>query len=629
MVADVTTHAATYVLALGIFGLLLWHRRRMLQRLAAVGSVARHGATDHYGPTTEATVLTVCVAALTPFVVWVVARRLGQVTSGELGFAVSRGLTAVAATWAPLEVVRQAARPDGLMTAHFAWTVHPVALLRHHLRWFVPVALPLVFLFVVMFSQGDLGYQGSLGRIALVLLLGIFGVLTHRVLHPRHGIFRKLLATQPAGWLNRTRGIWYGGAIAAPLVLAGVALAGYVYTASQLVERALGTVWLAVSLMVAHGLMIRWVLVNRRSLAMQHRRDRLRVEAQVDAAEPPAGVSPPAEPLPNLAVLDAQTRRLVSTATVASACLGMWVIWSGMIPALGVLDRVTLWTLAGAEPGTTQPFTLEDLALALVLAVITAVVAKNVPALIEMSLLQRLPLHAGLRYAITTMTRYALGFIGLAIIVGVLGVTWNSVQWMVAAFGVGLGFGLQEIFANFVSGIILLFERPVRVGDTVTIGDTTGTVTHIRMRATTVLDWDMKELVVPNKDLVTGRLVNWTLSDAQSRITVAVGVAYGSDVEQVTRVLRDIVRGNPRVLVVPEPSITFEAFGDSALTFRIRAHLASLEDRLPATHALHAEIARRLALEGIEIAFPQLDVHVRSDGAPDALADVTRFSVER
>ena len=127
-----------------------------------------------------------------------------------------------------------------------------------------------------------------------------------------------------------------------------------------------------------------------------------------------------------------------------------------------------------------------------------------------------------------------------------LGVTWSSVQWLVAAVSVGLGFGLQEIFANFVSGLLLLVERPVRVGDTITVGGVTGTVTRIRIRATTIQDWDLKELVVPNKDLVTGHLLNWTLSDAANRVTVFVGVAYGSrDAEQVTRVLREIVAARP------------------------------------------------------------------------------------
>ena len=281
-----------------------------------------------------------------------------------------------------------------------------------------------------------------------------------------------------------------------------------------------------------------------------------------------------------------------------------------MVPALSVLDRVTLWP-PGAEPGAAGALTLEHLGLTFLLAVLTAALARNLPALLEMLLL-RFPVQPGSRYALTSMSRYVLIFGGALAVFGVLGVTWSSVQWLVAAFGVGLSFGLQEIFANFVSGLLLLVERPVRVGDTITVGGVTGTVTRIRMRATTIQDWDLKELVVPNKDLVTGHLLNWTLSDAANRVTVFVGVAYASDADHVTRVLEEIVAAAPVILETPEPTVTFEEFGDSALKFCIRAYVGDVEERLPVIHALHTAIARRFRQEDIEIAFPQMDIHVKT-----------------
>ena len=143
-------------------------------------------------------------------------------------------------------------------------------------------------------------------------------------------------------------------------------------------------------------------------------------------------------------------------------------MWSDMVPALSVLVGVTLWPL-GAEPGTGGVVTLEHLGLLVIVTVLTAAPGPQRAALLEMLLLQ-LPIQPGARYALTTMSRYALVFSGGLAVFGVLGVSWSSVQWLVAAFGVGLGFGLQEIFANFVSGLLLLVERPVRVGDTITSG---------------------------------------------------------------------------------------------------------------------------------------------------------------
>jgi len=141
-------------------------------------------------------------------------------------------------------------------------------------------------------------------------------------------------------------------------------------------------------------------------------------------------------------------------------------------------------------------------------------VAKNIPGLLEIVVLQKLPIDTGGRFAVTAIARYLITVVGVVVAFGAIGVGWSKVQWLVAAISVGLGFGLQEIFANFVSGLMLLFERPIRIGDVVTVGGITGTVTRIRIRATTITDWDRKELVIPNKEFITGQVVNWTLSDA-------------------------------------------------------------------------------------------------------------------
>ena len=485
------------------------------------------------------------------------------------------------------------------MAAHFRWPTRAVQALRRQLNWFAAAAPPFVFVLAAMSSQENQAWQHALGRLALIGLPITGAVFVARVLHPGRGVFAELLAANRGDWLERLRNVWYGAAISVPLGLAGVTLAGYMYAAAELAAKTLATLWLATVVVIVYGMVSRWVLVSRRTLAFRQRRER----AEAEHGET-------VEPAPDLGQIDAQTRGLIRTLTTVGTLGGTWFIWSDMVPALSVLDRVALWP-PGAAPDAEGAFTLEHLGLTLILAVLTAALARNVPALLEMLLL-RLPIQPGSRYALTSMSRYVLIFSGVLAIFGVLGVTWSSVQWLVAAFGVGLGFGLQEIFANFVSGLLLLVERPVRVGDTITVGGVTGTVTRIRMRATTIQDWDLKELVVPNKDLVTGHLLNWTLSDAANRVAVFVGVAYGSVAEQVTRVLREIVAATPLVLETPEAKVTFEEFGDSALKFSIRAYVREVEDRLPAIHALHTAIARRFGEEDIEIAFPQMDIHVRT-----------------
>ncbi|REJ86407.1 MAG: hypothetical protein DWQ45_16265 [Planctomycetota bacterium] len=315
----------------------------------------------------------------------------------------------------------------------------------------------------------------------------------------------------------------------------------------------------------------------------------------------------------------------------ASACVvfltGSWFIWGQVLPALHVFHRVELWTttMQVAEEVerpdgqmearmVTQPraITLGNVLLAAGLLLASMVASRNIPGLLELAVLQRLPLDPGGRHAISTLCRYLLSLGGIIVAARMLGIAWSSVQWLVAALTVGLGFGLQEIFANFISGLIILFERPVRIGDVVTIDGVSGVISRIQIRATTVTDFDRKEYLVPNREFVTGRVLNWTLTDKTNRIVITVGVAYGSDTELARSLLMKVVADHPLVLEDPAPIATFEGFGDSCLTLLLRCYLPNLDNRLKSITELHEAIDREFKVHGLEIAFPQRDIHVRS-----------------
>lgn len=227
-------------------------------------------------------------------------------------------------------------------------------------------------------------------------------------------------------------------------------------------------------------------------------------------------------------------------------------------------------------------------------------------------ILSRMNLEPGAGYAITTITTYILVMVGVVTCLAVTGVQWSKLQWLVAALGVGLGFGLQEIVANFVSGIILLFERPIRVGDMVTINGITGTVARIRIRATTLVDWDRKEQIIPNRTFVTQDLTNWTLSDQITRVTLRVGVAYGSDVNKVQDLLNQVAHKNERVVSDPAPEVFCVGLGDSSIDFEVWVYVKDLMDIMPLSHEIHASITDALTEADIEIPFPQRDIHVRT-----------------
>jgi potassium efflux system protein len=257
------------------------------------------------------------------------------------------------------------------------------------------------------------------------------------------------------------------------------------------------------------------------------------------------------------------------------------------------------------------PVTLVDLLFVVAILIATVVTARALPGLLQVSVLGRLPIDAGARHAVIMISRYALMMFGAVSACRMMGMTWTSVQWLAAAMTVGLGFGLQEIFANLVSGLIILFDRPIRMGDLVTVAGTTGHVTKMRIRSTTITDFDRRELIVPNKRFITDDVVNWTLSDPITRFVIPVGIAYGCDPTVAQRLLLNVAQKHPLILDNPAPSAVFIGFGASTLDLELRMFLGSRDHYGIALHEINVAIDRVFREAGLEIAFPQQDIHIR------------------
>ena len=631
-IANPRLYGAAVIIVLGFFVF----RRRVRKSLVRLGQNAALSAQVRIWPTFQALAGTVLVGSFWPALIFVLGYRLTFSVEGtDFAKAVGVGMMNAAKWWFPLELLRQLCRPKGLGESHFAWPAGGIRSLRRHLRWLCLLGTLLVFLVTMLDAQGIERWQNSLGRLAFLALMLLIGGFVHLTLRPSGTLFRHLQATNASGWFLRTRKAVYWIGIGTPLALGLAAFWGYYYTSYQLTDRALKTVLLAIGLMIAGALLSRWILVVRRRLAIERMRER-RSSDQGGTSE--GDVAPisniPVEPIEqevDLSLVTDQTRRLVNSMLFVIGILVVWWIWVEVLPALAFLDRVPLWPTSttvtetitmsdgsSAVRSLERPghISLADAGLAVMVFFMTMIAAKNLPGLLEIVLSQRLRMDAGLRYAITTLTRYVVITLGVILGFNALGLSWSKLQWLVAALTVGLGFGLQEIFANFVSGLILLFERPIRVGDVVTVDDITGVVTRIQTRATTVTNWDRKEFIVPNKEFVTGRLLNWTRSDQVIRIVVEVGIAYGSDTDQACEIITEILVNNPEILEEPAPLVTFEGFGDSTLNLVARCYLANLDNRRRITHELHTAIDRAFRDAKIEIAFPQRDIHIRSTVAP-------------
>ncbi|MGA1606584.1 MAG: mechanosensitive ion channel domain-containing protein [Planctomycetota bacterium] len=614
--ASMATRPVAPSLLLAAVLVLAAARRRLLRGLQAEAARARLRTTVSFVPTFRALLHTLLLAAPLPLLLAAAALLAGP----DAG-PTRPGLGAAALVLLALGTVRQLVRADGLGDAHFAW---PTALhrdLRRSLRWLTPVLCTFAFISAILTDQESADGLDELARLAVLPPLAGIGVVLYRLLHPSRGS----LLVDPSGHAiqRRFRHVLFLLALAIPCGLAGIAVSGYAFTALELYARLDQTLVLTLGVLLGTSLVFRWLLLSRRALAIQQARERRR--ALRDAS--PDALAELEEQAIDLAAVDLQTRSLVRAVATFALLLGAWAIWVDVLPALGVLRNVELWdelvstTVLGKDAdGNTvsrtveslAPITLANLLLAILVLIGTFVLARNFGGLLEIALLRHLNLQAGERYAFTTITRYAIVAVGVLAGFGTVGLGWAKVQWLIAAVSLGLGFGLQEIFANFVSGLILLFERPIRVGDLISIGTTDGRVSRIQMRATTIVDFDRKELVVPNREFITGKFVNWSLTSPVTRIVVPVGVSYDTDTDRAQELLLACARSCPSVLSDPAPHTVFCGFGASALDLELRIFIADMDRWADAMNEIHRAITRAFRDAGIEIAFPQQDIHIRS-----------------
>ncbi|MFO0536625.1 MAG: mechanosensitive ion channel domain-containing protein [Planctomyces sp.] len=582
-------------------------------------------------PTMLATMgLTLLTSAAWPLVPGFAAYRLGQ-ADAPLAGALQQGFLYWGSALLVLDFFRRLCRRNGVAEDCLEWPSAVCQSLHAGLQTYILLGLPLGFCVVVADELGDGISAESLGRLAFLIRCLLLLLLLRPLLDPNGSVLRDLLRASPDSWVFRLRWVWYSVAVAAPVMLAILASVGYQYTARELMLRLQMTLVMAAAFAIAWTILMKWLLEARRNLAIRQARARraAAVAAQKDAEQQGAPTSPipPVEiPRVDISLLNQQMLRLLRATVGLLFLTAVWLIWGQVLPALQVLSRVELWPVVisameripGADVETfrevtrVEQVTLGNLLTALLVVFMAVLASRNMPALLELSVLQRLPLDHGNRHALTTVSRYVLLLTGGLVSCSLVGIGWQNVQWLAAALTVGLGFGLQEIFANFVSGLIILFERPVRIGDIVTIDGVTGAVSRIQIRATTITDWDRKEFIVPNKEFVTGKLLNWTLSDRVNRVLINVGVAYGTRTESALALLQQIADTNPLVLKDPAPIASFEGFGDSTLNLVLRCYLPTLDHRLKAITELHAAIHDRFAAEGLAIAFPQRDLHLRT-----------------
>jgi len=275
------------------------------------------------------------------------------------------------------------------------------------------------------------------------------------------------------------------------------------------------------------------------------------------------------------------------------------------------LGKYLFWLESGIGIGGTR-ITILNVAYLLIFLVFFTFLSRIIREALQNRVLPRTRLDIGARASFVNVVIYAFWILAIYTGINILGINLSSLAFMAGALGIGIGFGLQNVVNNFVSGIILLFDPSIQVGDMVQIGEDWGTVNRINIRTTIIQTFDNASLIVPNSEMLSNKVTNWSFKDPKVRRQVDVGVAYGSDVQLVRKILLEIVGDMPEIMNDPAPRVDFTDFGDSALIFRVRFWISSPEFWLGAPTELRFRIDEEFKKNGIEIAFPQQDIHIRS-----------------
>jgi small-conductance mechanosensitive channel len=311
--------------------------------------------------------------------------------------------------------------------------------------------------------------------------------------------------------------------------------------------------------------------------------------------------------------------------TILSALIRLLLVLIAIIPILGRSGMFAA-DVFGALQGAMFGFRIGDITISLT-AILTAfallfigiLATRAVQRWLQTHFLPRTGLETSLQLSVSTIIGYIGVIAALTFALAELGIDVQKIALIAGALSVGIGFGLQSIVSNFVSGLILLAERPIRVGDSIVVKGEEGYVRRISVRATEIETFDRASVIVPNSELVTGVVKNWTHANPTGRIICKVGVAYGSDADQVRDILLACAREHPLVLATPPPRAFLMAFGDSALEFELRCVVAHVDNGLPVKSDIHFDILRRFRAAGIEIPYPQHEVRIVGDGSAATL----------
>ena len=586
--------------------LINWKKSSIKDRLASLALRVNTLTNDSHWLTPEAMFWTVLLALPSTLMFFTAYNAIGFLFFND-PIAIGRWGVRVTLYWWFFATVLSLLRPNGLAFRHFGMPQESNRIFQRIIKQSIWI-VGLLLVSSIPSQIDEIGYlNDAIGQvmsiIALALCLFVVRPLLNRAIREYQKAKKEEGATNTSISLFRLLRLIL---VIVPISLIILIILGYYYTAVYLITHLLNSYFVILLWVFGRYFAYRFVAISARRLAyrrLQDKRRKLREQVLENGTKEDETIK--------LSVVNQQIYRVTDLIGWVVLFVSLYVIWSDLISVAYYLDGVILWE--SNEGNQVESVTLLNLMRASLYVVITYVLIKNIAGILEVTVFSKMPLSKGTPQTIITMLTYIIVTFGSVSAFSALGISWTKIQWIFTALSVGLGFGVREIFGSFVSGSILLFERPIRVGDKVTVGQYTGIITKIRLRSTTLLNSDHMEVVLPNQAFVTDRFINWTLNNTITRLQIFFKVSYDTDLDLMQRLLLQAVNEAPKVLSEPKVEINMLHFGDNALEHELLVFVGELGDRIETMNFLQYRINQLFRENGIRFALNQLDVHLHSE----------------
>ncbi len=594
-----------------IYGLIVWKKPSIKARLATLNSQINTLKNDSHWHTPEAMFWTIILALPSGLMFLSVATVVLYLFFPN-PLAASVWVTKAFGYWLFFATVLSLLRPNGLAYRHFGMPQTSNEIFQRIIKQSVWIVV--LLLVSSIFSQVEvIGFTNDvIGQVVTIVALALCTFVVRPLLD--RGIQEYENAKTEDG---KKRSVSLFKLLRfvlfiVPLTLIVLILLGYYYTAVYLIEHIIKTYLVALVWVFGRYFAYRSLTISSRRMAyrrLQKKREKIR-EQNLEQGKDESKEKP--EDVIKISTVNEQIFRMADLIGWVVLFASLYAIWSDLISIAYYLNNVILWEqVETTSKGTVvESVTLLNILRSVLYVIVTYVLVKNIKGILEVTFFSRIKLSKGTPHTITAVLTYFLVCFGSISAFTSLGISWSKIQWVFTALSVGLGFGVREIFGSFVSGTILLFERPIRVGDKVTVGNFTGVITRIRLRSTTLVDDEHKEVVLPNQAFVTDRFINWTYNNTITRLQVIIKISTDANLELVRTLLYQVASEAPKVMEDPAPNVNLIGFGEGWIEHEFTVYVPELDDRSATRNFLYKRITELFNQHQIKIAFNQMDVHL-------------------